>query len=156
MCVFGVGNWSWPEKKPLGEVTSVSLVSLVSLWEGQFQCLFTDWFVWFWGWCWRSSFSHFTSALAFVTRSPVTSYSNCLPIPKLVWWSPFSFIPRCLIFFVSASCTLEPCRRLCFLSGKIPWSTVLEDLLYPSVLMCKDVGSCRVFCRVCQIILIET
>lgn len=34
MWMFGVGNWNWPEKKPLGEVVWVSLVSLVSLWKG--------------------------------------------------------------------------------------------------------------------------
>lgn len=84
----------------------------------------------------------FHFSFGFITRSPVTSVTSCLLISKLVWWSLFSFIPRCLLFFVSSSYTLEPCRRLCFLSGKIPWSTVLEDLLYPSS---TDMQSCRVF-----------
>lgn len=87
MWMFGVGDWNWPEKKTNGEVICVSLVSVVSVWEG-LVCwipVFTDCFGWFWGWCWRNSFSNFTAALPFLTRLPVTSFTCCLPISKLVW-----------------------------------------------------------------------
>lgn len=86
--MFEGRNWNWPEKNKPWEVVWVSLTSLVLLWEvlsAEFWCLFTDWFGWFWGWYRRNYFSNFASALPFIARFPVTCFTNCLPISKLVW-----------------------------------------------------------------------
>lgn len=143
MGMFGVGNWSWPEKKKntrggrlrIFSITGVFMGGWIPVFIYRLICLILRLML-------KELILAFHFSFGFITRSPVTSVTSCLPISKLVWWSLFSFIPRCLLFFVSSSYTLEPCRRLCFLSGKIPWSTVLEDLLYPSS---TDMQSCRVF-----------